>query len=148
MTLPSGTRRTVTKGRQFVKRKPWPFFGVLGKFEKNRKVGFFYVFPPTFASPIEKPGLLRPENLSGKGLKHSFIREKRRFSAFRRNTSWAQIFPRDEKADPKTGRQRIKKMVDHFRTFQNFSLHLKMTNFSSPSRWGVPVISKKSPRDS
>ena len=52
-----------------------------------------------------------PENLPGEGLKHTFIREKWRFSAFGQNASWAQIYPRNEKTDQKTGRRRIKKMV-------------------------------------
>ena len=52
-----------------------------------------------------------PENLPGEGLKHTFIREKWRFSAFGQNASWAQIYPRNEKTDRKTGRWRIKKMV-------------------------------------
>ena len=52
-----------------------------------------------------------PENLPGEGLKHTFIREKWRFSAFGQNASWAQIYPRNEKTDQKTGRRRILKMV-------------------------------------
>ena len=52
-----------------------------------------------------------PENLPGEGLKHTFIREKWRFSAFGQNASWAQIYPRNKKVDQKNGRQRIKKMV-------------------------------------
>ena len=39
-------------------------------------------------------------------------------------------------------------MVDHFETFMKSSLHLKMTNFSNPSRWGASAISKTSPRES
>ena len=85
-----------------------------------------------------------PENLPGEGLKHTFIREKWRFSAVGQNASWAQIYPRNEKTDRKTGRRRIEKMVDHFRNFQNSSLHLKTTNFSNPSRWAIFIISKKS----
>ena len=52
-----------------------------------------------------------PENLPGEGLKHTFIREKWRFSAFGQNASWAQIYPRNEKTDQKTGRRRILKLV-------------------------------------
>ena len=52
-----------------------------------------------------------PENLPGEGLKHTFIREKWRFSAFGQNASWAQIYPQNEKTDQKTGRWRILKMV-------------------------------------
>ena len=52
-----------------------------------------------------------PENLPGEGLKHTFIREKWRFSAFGQNASWAQIYPQNEKTDQKTGRRRILKMV-------------------------------------
>ena len=40
-----------------------------------------------------------PENLPGEGLKHTFIREKWRFSAFGQNASWAQIYPQNEKTD-------------------------------------------------
>ena len=52
-----------------------------------------------------------PENLPGEGLKHTFIREKRRFSAVRKMGRWAQIYPQNEKTDQKTGRRRIFKMV-------------------------------------
>ena len=41
-----------------------------------------------------------PENLPGEGLKHTFIREKWRFSAFGQNASWAQIYPQNEKNRP------------------------------------------------
>ena len=75
-----------------------------------------------------------PENLPGEGLKHTFIREKWRFSAFGQNASWAQIYPRNEKTDQKTGRRRIEKMVEHFEAFQKSSLHLKTANFSSLKR--------------
>ena len=78
-----------------------------------------------------------PENLPGEGLKHTFIREKWRFSAFGQNASWAQIYPQNEKTDQKTGRRRIKKMVDHFFIFQKNSLHLKMANFSSLKRRSI-----------
>ena len=65
-----------------------------------------------------------PENLPGEGLKHTFIREKRRFSAFGQNASWAQIYPRNEKTDQKTGRRRILKMVGiarfEFSVFNSF----------------------------
>ena len=47
-----------------------------------------------------------PENLPGESLKHTFIREKWRFSAF-----GPQIYPRNEKTDQTTGRWRILKMV-------------------------------------
>ena len=53
-----------------------------------------------------------PENLPGEGLKHTFIREKWRFSAFGQNASWAQIYPQNEKTDQKTDRRRILKMVE------------------------------------
>ena len=86
-----------------------------------------------------------PENLPGEGLNHTFIREKRRFSAFGQNVSWAQIYPRNEKTDQKTDRRRIKKMVDHFFIFQKNSLNLKTANFSNPSRWAIFIISKNSP---
>lgn len=56
-----------------------------------------------------------PENLPGEGLKHTFIREKWRFSAFGQNASWAQIYPQNEKNDQKTGRRRIEKMVEYRR---------------------------------
>ena len=78
-----------------------------------------------------------PENLPGEGLKHTFIREKWRFSAFGQNASWAQIYPRNEKTDQKTGRWRILKMVDLFEAFQKFSLHLKTANFSSLKRAAI-----------
>ena len=52
-----------------------------------------------------------PENLPGEGLKHTFIREKWRFSTFGQNASWAQIYPQNEKTDQKTGRRRILKLV-------------------------------------
>lgn len=52
-----------------------------------------------------------PENLPGEGLKHTFIREKWRFSAVRKMGRWAQIYPQNEKTDQKTGRRRILKMV-------------------------------------
>ena len=86
-----------------------------------------------------------PENLPGEGLKHTFIREKWRFSAFGQNASWAQIYPRNEKTDQKTGRWRILKMVDHFFIFQKNSLHLKMANFSSLKRRSKFSFSKNSP---
>ena len=78
-----------------------------------------------------------PENLPGEGLKHTFIREKWRFSAFGQNASWAQIYPQNEKTDQKTGRRRILKMVDHFFIFQKNSLHLKQANFSSLKRRSI-----------
>lgn len=56
-----------------------------------------------------------PENLPGESLKHTFIREKWRFSAFGQNASWAQIYPQNEKTDQKTGRRRILKMVEYRR---------------------------------
>ena len=53
-----------------------------------------------------------------------------------------KISPQNEKTDQRSGRRRIEKMVDHFRNFQNSSLHLKMTNFSNPSRWAISLSRK------
>ena len=76
------------------------------------------------------------------------MRKQRILSGAAKGPVPPQNQPRNEKTDQKTGRRRIEKMVDHFRNFQKSSLHLKITNFSNPPRWGASAISKNSLRDS
>ena len=100
-------------------------------------------FPDFCFSNRKACDLYSPENLSGDHRKHRGKSENRGFSpALQMGQFHLKISPKNEKNDRRSGRRRIKKMVDHFFIFQKNSLHLKMTNFSNPSRWAISLSRK------
>ena len=89
-------------------------------------------FPDFCFSNRKACDLCSPENLSGDHRKHRGKCENSGFSPALQMAQFSlKISPGNEKADQRSGRRRIFKMVDHFFIFQKNSLHLKMANFSS-----------------
>lgn len=98
---------------------------------------------PTFASPIEKAATSTHRRICREIIGNTEGNAKTVDSFW--HCKWTNSVsnqPQNEKADRRSGRRRIFKMVDHFETFKKSSLHLKMTNFSNPSRWAISLSRK------
>ena len=98
---------------------------------------------PTFASPIEKAATSTHRRICREIIGNTEGNAKTVDSFW--HCKWTNSVsnqPQNEKADRRSGRRRIFKMVDHFETSMKSSLHLKMTNFSNPSRWAISLSRK------
>ncbi len=105
---------------------------------KIKRSDFSVCFPDFCFSNRKACDLCSPENLSGDHRKHRGECENSGFSpALQMDQFHLKISPKNEKADQRSGRRRIFKMVDHFFIFQKNSLHLKMANFSSLKRRSI-----------
>ena len=117
----------------FFRKRKISFFN-----SKNQEVGFFCVFPRLLLLQSKSLRALPLENLSGDHRKHRGKCENSGFSPVLQMDQFClKISHKNEKTDRRSGRQRIKKMVDHFFIFQKNSLHLKLANFSSLKRRSI-----------